>query len=44
MEISAVFWNVDHEVKFRLQIGTYENIMTFLESHKIEFLSEMGFS
>ena len=40
--MSSYFWFIDHWVKFRLSIGNYQNIITFLEYHDLSFLSEMA--
>jgi hypothetical protein len=37
----AYCWATDHNVKFKLKIGSYPNIIEFLNSSKIEFLANI---
>ena len=39
--ISASCQNIDHRVKFKLNLGIYQNILTFLNDHELSFLSKM---
>ena len=40
--IAASCWYVDHWVRFKLNFGTYQNIITFFQDQKIYFLAEMS--
>jgi hypothetical protein len=42
MVIESLAWSIDHWVKFRLVLGNYENIITFLDYHSLSFLTTMN--
>jgi hypothetical protein len=42
MIIESLVWYSDHWVKFRLILGDYENIITFLEYNELSFLKIMN--
>ena len=41
MVIESSVWASDHWVRFRLVIGIYENIITFLDYNELSFLTTM---
>ncbi len=41
MVIESLVWASDHWVRFRLIIGTYENIITFLDNQGLYFLTTL---
>lgn len=41
MELIAKCWNIDHWIKFKLMVGTYENLIAFLDAHELSFLGKM---